>query len=90
MPDYATQIPVRDRWLIVAYLRTLQLSQHAAVDDVPADRRAELDATPETTQSTSPASAAPGNTGAATAGKPASAAPGNTGAATAGKPAEKH
>jgi mono/diheme cytochrome c family protein len=44
MPDYATQIPVRDRWLIVAYVRALQLSQHASVDDVPADRRGELDA----------------------------------------------
>ena len=44
MPDYATQIPVRDRWLIVAYVRALQLSQHASVNDVPADRRAELDA----------------------------------------------
>lgn len=29
MPDYATQIPVRDRWLIVAYLRALHLSQNA-------------------------------------------------------------
>ena len=44
MPDYAQQIPVRDRWLIVAYVRTLQLSQHASVDDVPADRRDSLDA----------------------------------------------
>lgn len=44
MPDYATQIPVRDRWLIVAYVRTLQLSQHASVDDVPADQRGALDA----------------------------------------------
>jgi mono/diheme cytochrome c family protein len=44
MPDYAAQIPVRDRWLIVAYVRALQLSQHASADDVPADRRAELDA----------------------------------------------
>ena len=44
MPDYATQIPVRDRWLIVAYVKTLQLSQHATVDDVPADRRGALDA----------------------------------------------
>ena len=44
MPDYATQIPVRDRWLIVAYVRTLQLSQHASVDDVPVERRGELDA----------------------------------------------
>jgi mono/diheme cytochrome c family protein len=44
MPDYATQIPVEDRWLIVAYVRALQLSQYASVDDVPADRRADLDA----------------------------------------------
>ena len=52
MPDYATQIPVRDRWLIVAYVRTLQLSQHAPVDDVPADRRAELDAEPASATAT--------------------------------------
>ena len=31
MQGYAEQIPVRDRWLIVAYVRTLQLSQHASV-----------------------------------------------------------
>jgi mono/diheme cytochrome c family protein len=43
MQGYAEQIPVRDRWLIVAYVRTLQLSQHAAVADVPADGRAELE-----------------------------------------------
>jgi cytochrome c1 len=43
MPDHAAQIPVHDRWLIVAYVKALQLSQHAAVDDVPADRRAELE-----------------------------------------------
>jgi mono/diheme cytochrome c family protein len=43
MPDYASQIPVRDRWAIVAYLRALQLSQHARVDELPADTRAELD-----------------------------------------------
>jgi len=35
MPDYAAQIPVRDRWAIVAYLRALQLSQRASVADVP-------------------------------------------------------
>lgn len=49
MPDYATQIPVRDRWLIVAYVRTLQLSQNATVDDVPAGSRSELDAAAATT-----------------------------------------
>jgi mono/diheme cytochrome c family protein len=43
MPDYATQVPVQDRWLIVAYVKALQLSQHASVNDVPADRRAELE-----------------------------------------------
>jgi len=43
MPDYAAQIPVQDRWLIAAYVKALQLSQHASVDDVPADRRAELE-----------------------------------------------
>ena len=42
MPDYAAQIPVDDRWAIVAYIRALQLSQHATVDDVPAGERAEL------------------------------------------------
>jgi len=44
MQGYAEQIPVRDRWLIIAYVRTLQLSQHASVNDVPADRRGALDA----------------------------------------------
>jgi mono/diheme cytochrome c family protein len=34
MPDYAAQIPVRDRWLIAAYLRALQLSQHAPVAEL--------------------------------------------------------
>lgn len=31
MPSYADQIPVRDRWAIVAYIRALQLSQNAPV-----------------------------------------------------------
>lgn len=43
MQGYAEQVPVRDRWLIVAYVRALQLSQNATVEDVPADRRGELD-----------------------------------------------
>lgn len=42
MPDYAAQIPPRDRWAIVAYVRALQLSQNASVNDVPADGRAQL------------------------------------------------
>ncbi len=43
MQDYAAQVPVADRWAIAAYIRALQFSQRATVDDVPADRRAELD-----------------------------------------------
>jgi hypothetical protein len=42
MPDYSAQIAVRDRWAIVAYVRALQLSQNATIDDVPAERRAGL------------------------------------------------
>jgi len=36
MPDYSSQIPPRDRWCIVAYIRALQLSQNATSADVPA------------------------------------------------------
>ncbi len=43
MPDYAAQVPVRDRWAIAAYIRALQLSQHATIDDVPVDKRHELE-----------------------------------------------
>ena len=43
MPDYATQIPPADRWSIVAYVRALQLSEHAALADVPVDKRSELE-----------------------------------------------
>ena len=34
MPDYRAQISPRDRWNIVAYIRALQLSQHAPKSDV--------------------------------------------------------
>ena len=42
MPSYAGQIPVDDRWAIVAYVRALQFSQNAAPDDVPPEQRASL------------------------------------------------
>jgi len=44
MPDYAAQIPPADRWAIVAYIRALQLSQQASINDVPADARGQLGA----------------------------------------------
>jgi mono/diheme cytochrome c family protein len=42
MPDYKAQIPVADRWRIVAYIRALQLSHHASNADVPADEMRKL------------------------------------------------
>jgi mono/diheme cytochrome c family protein len=42
MPPYKTMIPVEDRWMIAAYIRALQYSQNATVDDVPSDQRAAL------------------------------------------------
>ena len=44
MPSYADQIPSQDRWAIIAYIRALQLSQHAPVSDVPLEKRNKLDA----------------------------------------------
>lgn len=43
MSDYRAQVPVADRWAIAAYVRALQRSQNARLDDVPADRRGALD-----------------------------------------------
>ncbi len=42
MPSYANRIDVEDRWAIVAYIRALQLSQNAQIDDVPVDQRPSL------------------------------------------------
>jgi mono/diheme cytochrome c family protein len=42
MPGYAAQIPAHDRWAITAYVRALQLSQHATLAEVPAEERAQL------------------------------------------------
>jgi mono/diheme cytochrome c family protein len=42
MPSYGSQIPVEDRWSIVAYVRALQRSQHARLEDVPPNIRDKL------------------------------------------------
>lgn len=47
MPDHGDQIPVDDRWAIVAYVRALQLSRNATVSDVPAAARQQLESQPE-------------------------------------------
>lgn len=35
MSSYAKQVPVKDRWAIAAYIRALQLSQNAALAELP-------------------------------------------------------
>lgn len=42
MPAYGPQIAVEDRWAIVAYLKALQRSQSATVEDVPPELRVQL------------------------------------------------
>ena len=43
MPDYAEQVRSEDRWAIIAYVRALQLSEHATTADVPPDHRGDLE-----------------------------------------------
>jgi mono/diheme cytochrome c family protein len=39
MLGYSAQLPPRDRWAVVAYVRALQLSRNAKVSDLPPDVR---------------------------------------------------
>jgi mono/diheme cytochrome c family protein len=43
MPAYGHQIQPHDRWVIVAYIRALQLSQQGSLDDVPEAERKTLE-----------------------------------------------
>jgi mono/diheme cytochrome c family protein len=43
MPDYKAQIPVEDRWRIIAYVRALQLTHNATTADVPPGELSQLD-----------------------------------------------
>lgn len=42
MPPYGPHVPEADRWAIIAYLRALQLSQHAELADAPDSARTRL------------------------------------------------
>lgn len=46
MPRYNYRIPVDDRWRITAYVRALQYSQNAGIEDVPPEERTRLEASP--------------------------------------------
>lgn len=43
MPAYSDQISAEDRWAIVAYVKALQRSQGATIDDVPEAERRQLE-----------------------------------------------
>ena len=45
MYNYASRVKPEDRWAIAAYIRALQLSQNATLDDVPAEERPKLEGT---------------------------------------------
>lgn len=46
MPAYATQVYPRDRWAIIAYIRALQLSQNAPVDQLTSEDRNKIEHPP--------------------------------------------
>ena len=46
MYSYAARVTPADRWAVAAYIRALQLSQHATVADVPTNGVAQLEAKP--------------------------------------------
>lgn len=42
MPNYSDKVTPRDRWAIIAYIRALQLSQGATIDDIPESERQQI------------------------------------------------
>jgi mono/diheme cytochrome c family protein len=62
MPSYATQVPVEDRWAIVAYIRALQLAQNADLAVLTPAERARWEASLRQAETApSPSSAHPGS-----------------------------
>jgi mono/diheme cytochrome c family protein len=43
MPAYASQLTVEERWAVVSYVRALQLSQRARLEQAPPEERARLE-----------------------------------------------
>jgi mono/diheme cytochrome c family protein len=46
MPSYASRIEPDDRWRVAAYIRALELSESASLNDVPPDQRQNLTVEP--------------------------------------------
>lgn len=63
MYSYASRITPADRWRIAAYIRALQLSQHATIQDVPPEERAKLGGTDSAAANQAPANEPARSTG---------------------------
>ena len=64
MYSYAAHVEPRDRWAIIAYIRALQLSQNATLNDVPAEEQCDCGRWPnELERGTSPPARSPARTG---------------------------
>jgi hypothetical protein len=60
MYSYASRIPPEDRWAIASYIRALQLSQNATLEDVPEELRDSLPTTGASLPTTTEGSVADG------------------------------
>lgn len=49
MYSYASRVPAEDRWAISAYIKALQLSQNASIDDIPEEQRSQLESEADVT-----------------------------------------
>jgi len=63
MYSYASRVPPRDRWAIAAYIRVLQRSQNASLNDIPADQRGKIKTPEEILNTRVPMSETPGMPG---------------------------
>jgi mono/diheme cytochrome c family protein len=61
MPSHAHQIPVSDRWAIVAYVRALQASQNVRPEDLSAEEREKVMKSAATAADMKSASGTPGH-----------------------------
>jgi mono/diheme cytochrome c family protein len=43
MPSYAAELTIEERWAVVAYVRALQISQRARIEQASAEDRARLE-----------------------------------------------
>jgi len=61
MASYAGELPVRERWAVVAYVRALQISQATPLDKAPPEVRAKLTApgAPDEPEAPAPSKEAP-------------------------------